>query len=75
MERRGVLLLSRACFPQQPPLPRERTLAGRKKEQEWIISRVLETTEGKHWLREKNDWEKRRRVIVVKGGKLVNVVF
>ncbi|KAJ5778998.1 hypothetical protein N7457_006718 [Penicillium paradoxum] len=44
-------------------------------EQEWIVSRVLETAEGKLWLCEKNDWEKRRRVIVVKGGKLVNVVF
>ena len=44
-------------------------------EQDWIINRVLETHEGRVWLREKNDWEKRRRVIVVKGGKLVNVVF
>ena len=44
-------------------------------EQDWIISRVLESNEGQLWLREKNDWEKRRRVIVVKGGKLVNVVF
>ncbi|PYH98895.1 leucyl-tRNA synthetase [Aspergillus ellipticus CBS 707.79] len=44
-------------------------------EQDWIISRVLETDEGRVWLREKNDWEKRKRVIVVKGGKLVNVVF
>ncbi|KAJ6159773.1 hypothetical protein N7497_004310 [Penicillium chrysogenum] len=46
-----------------------------QEEQDWIVSRVLETAEGKLWLREKNDWEKRRRVIVVKGGKLVNVVF
>ncbi|OJJ97347.1 hypothetical protein ASPACDRAFT_33320 [Aspergillus aculeatus ATCC 16872] len=44
-------------------------------EQDWIISRILETDEGRTWLREKNDWEKRRRVIVVKGGKVVNVVF
>ncbi|KAJ5397323.1 Aminoacyl-tRNA synthetase class 1a anticodon-binding [Penicillium cosmopolitanum] len=44
-------------------------------EQDWIINHVLDTTEGKFWLKEKNDWEKRRRVIVVKGGKLVNVVF
>jgi leucyl-tRNA synthetase len=46
-----------------------------QEEQDWIISRVLETSEGKLWLQEKNDWAKRRRVIVVKGGKLVNVVF
>jgi leucyl-tRNA synthetase len=46
-----------------------------QEEQDWIISRVLETAEGKLWLSEKHDWEKRRRVIVIKGGKLVNVVF
>lgn len=44
-------------------------------EQDWIMSRVLETDEGRLWLRERNDWEKRRRVIVVQGGKLVNIVF
>ncbi|KAE8388844.1 hypothetical protein BDV23DRAFT_158186 [Aspergillus alliaceus] len=44
-------------------------------EQDFIINRILDTEEGRTWLREKNDWEKRRRVIVVKGGKLVNVVF
>ncbi|CRG88770.1 leucyl-tRNA synthetase [Talaromyces islandicus] len=44
-------------------------------DQDWIVDRILETDEGKLWLREKNDWEKRKRVIVVKGGKLVNVVF
>ncbi|KAL2828293.1 leucyl-tRNA synthetase mitochondrial precursor [Aspergillus cavernicola] len=44
-------------------------------EQNYIITRILETEEGRIWLREKNDWGKRRRVIVVKGGKLVNIVF
>ncbi|KAL5047858.1 hypothetical protein BDW71DRAFT_179252 [Aspergillus fruticulosus] len=44
-------------------------------EQDYIISRILETEEGRLWLRERNDWERRRRVIVVKGGKLVNIVF
>ncbi|THC97402.1 hypothetical protein EYZ11_003116 [Aspergillus tanneri] len=44
-------------------------------EQDWIVTRILETDEGRIWLRGKNDWEKRRRVIVVQGGKLVNVVF
>lgn len=44
-------------------------------EQDWVVSRILETDEGRAWLRERNDWEKRRRVVVVKGGKLVNVVF
>lgn len=44
-------------------------------EQDCIMTRILETEEGRLWLRERNDWEKRRRVIVVKGGKLVNIVF
>lgn len=43
--------------------------------EEWIVGRILETDQGRAWLREKNNWEARRRVIVVKGGKLVNVVF
>lgn len=49
--------------------------ASSTEEQDWIISRILETDKGRLWLREKNDWEKRRRVVVVKGGKLVNIVF
>ncbi|KAL4967268.1 leucine--tRNA ligase NAM2 [Aspergillus stella-maris] len=44
-------------------------------EQDYLLSRILETEEGRLWLREKNDWEKRRRVIIVKGGNLVNIVF
>ncbi|KAL4914256.1 hypothetical protein BDW62DRAFT_190657 [Aspergillus aurantiobrunneus] len=44
-------------------------------EQDYIVTRILETESGRIWLREKNDWEKRKRVIVVKGGKLVNIVF
>jgi leucyl-tRNA synthetase len=56
-------------------IPRLLSPTTKEEEQDWIISRVLETDEGKVWLREKNDWEKRRRVVVVKGGKLVNVVF
>ncbi|OKL56946.1 hypothetical protein UA08_07917 [Talaromyces atroroseus] len=44
-------------------------------EQNWIVDRILETEQGKLWLREKNDWEKRKRVIVVPGGRVVNVVF
>ncbi|KKZ68928.1 leucyl-tRNA synthetase [[Emmonsia] crescens] len=44
-------------------------------EQSWILSHLLETDEGKLWLKERNDWDKRKRVIVVGGGKVVNVVF
>jgi leucyl-tRNA synthetase len=44
-------------------------------EKTWIIDQILATNEGKLWLREKNDWDKRRRVIVVPGGRVVNIVF
>lgn len=42
---------------------------------EWVVNRVLETRAGVEWLRERHDWEKRRRVVVVRGGSLMNVVF
>lgn len=62
-------------FPDSGSAPAGKSPAPTKEEQDWIISQVLNTTEGNLWLREKNDWEKKRRVIVVKGGKLMNVVF
>ncbi|WEW61917.1 leucyl-tRNA synthetase [Emydomyces testavorans] len=46
-----------------------------EEEQSWILARVLETEKGKIWLTERNEWEKRKRVVVVGGGKVVNVVF
>lgn len=44
-------------------------------EENWILSHVLQSEEGKLWLRERNDWEKRKRVIFVRGGAIVSVVF
>ncbi|EQL34663.1 leucyl-tRNA synthetase [Blastomyces dermatitidis ATCC 26199] len=44
-------------------------------EKAWILSHLLETDEGKLWLKERNDWDKRKRVIVVGGGRVINVVF
>lgn len=49
--------------------------SGPTTEQDWVVDRILETNEGKLWLTEKNDWEKRKRVVVVPGGRVVNVVF
>ncbi|EFR03486.1 leucyl-tRNA synthetase [Nannizzia gypsea CBS 118893] len=50
-------------------------LISQEQEQEWILSHVLATKEGKIWLQEKNDWDKRKRVLVVGSGKVVNIVF
>ena len=44
-------------------------------EESWVVDGVLATAEGREWLRTRHDWEKRRRVVVVGGGKLMNVVF
>ena len=41
----------------------------------YLAERLLETPEGKFWLTEKHDWHKRKRVVVVGNGRLVNVVF
>jgi len=40
-----------------------------------VVAAVLSTEQGSLWLKEKNTWEKRKKVIVVNGGKLLNVVF
>ena len=47
-------------------------------EQQYLLDRLLQTKEGKTWFLLKNDWDKRKRVVVVKkrdGSRLVNVVF
>jgi leucyl-tRNA synthetase len=44
-------------------------------EEDWIISHVLQSEEGKLWLQQRNDWEKRKRVILAGGGKILSVVF
>jgi leucyl-tRNA synthetase len=47
----------------------------RKARDEFLAGRLLESDQGRYWLTEKNNWEKRKKVIVVQEGKLVNVVF
>lgn len=44
-------------------------------EESWVVDGVLATVEGREWLRTRYDWEKRRRVLVVGGGRVMNVVF
>lgn len=43
-----------------------------------LTEQILRTEEGKYWLRQKQQWEKRKRLIIIDkpdGGKLVNVVY
>ncbi|KPI44432.1 Leucine--tRNA ligase, mitochondrial [Cyphellophora attinorum] len=40
-----------------------------------VMDTVLKTEDGQHWLRHKNNWTGEQRVILVAGGKILNVVF
>lgn len=40
-----------------------------------VIETILDSSTGQEWLKERNEWNKRKKVIVVAGGKVVNVVF
>lgn len=46
-----------------------------KEHEEAVVAAVLDTQEGRLWLKDRNDWDSRKRVVVVGGGKLLNVVF
>ena len=46
-----------------------------KEHEDAIVNAVLSTEEGQLWLKERNDWSQKKRVVVVGGGKLLNVVF
>ncbi|ETN45605.1 leucine-tRNA ligase [Cyphellophora europaea CBS 101466] len=40
-----------------------------------VVDAVLRTDDGQTWLRERNNWEQRKRVVLVGGGKVLNIVF
>ncbi|KAK4946949.1 hypothetical protein LTR10_014091 [Elasticomyces elasticus] len=40
-----------------------------------VLQAVLATEDGRVWLTERNDWDKRKRVVVVGNGKVLNIVF
>ena len=64
-------------FNADVPIAREKS-QGRSPSQDRVnevVDAVLATEEGKKWLTVKNDWSKKRRVIVAGDGKLLNVVF
>ncbi|RMZ81108.1 hypothetical protein DV738_g2436, partial [Chaetothyriales sp. CBS 135597] len=46
-----------------------------EEEQGKLLEAILKTEEGRLWLTERNRWEERKKVVVVKGGQLVNIVF
>ena len=63
-------------FTTQVPAPE----AGKSKEskpdhEEEVVQAILASDMGRLWLTEKNDWARRKRVVVAGEGKLLNVVF
>ncbi|KIV89221.1 leucine-tRNA ligase [Exophiala mesophila] len=72
----AVQINGKMRFTADIPPPKEGHEALSKADRETeIVSAVLKTKSGQSWLTEKHDWEKRKRVVVVGGGKVLNVVF
>lgn len=64
-------------FTTNVPAPRikDNKVVKSKEHEASVIAAVLDTEVGKLWLTERNDWESRKRVVLVGGGKLLNIVF
>lgn len=62
-------------FTTQIPAMRTDQAVSDKESDALLVSSILSTDEGRYWLQQRNDWESRKRVIIVGGGRLVNVVF
>ena len=43
--------------------------------QEVLVQTASSTKEGAYWFTVKNDWATRKRIVVAKGGKMLNIVF
>lgn len=57
-----------------PPTENNKVIKS-KQHEDLVLATVLGTEQGKSWLTERNDWDSRKRVVVVGGGKVLNVVF
>lgn len=57
------------------PLLKNNKVVVSQEHDDLVVATVLKTEEGKSWLIDRNDWTSRKRVIVVGGGKVLNIVF
>jgi leucyl-tRNA synthetase len=72
----AVQINGKLRFTTQIPVPRnEQDKESQASRETEILEAVLSTEEGRMWLNEKHEWERRRRVVVVGQGKVLNVVF
>ena len=73
----AVQINGKLRFNAEVPIAQEKS-QGRSPSQERVnevVDAVLATEAGKMWLTSKNDWSKKKRVIVAGDGKLLSVVF
>lgn len=74
----AVQVNGRLRFTLDMPVPKTEnypTTKQREARDEFIAEKLLESDQGRYWLTQKNIWEKRKKMIVVQEGKLVNIVF
>jgi leucyl-tRNA synthetase len=74
----AVQINGRLRFTADVPVPNTESYPStqqREARDEFIAEKLLESDQGRYWLTEKNVWEKRKKMIVVQEGKLVNIVF
>ncbi|KAK5088894.1 hypothetical protein LTR05_003116 [Lithohypha guttulata] len=73
----AVQINGKLKFTMQVPAPpvQDKKVMKSEEHEERVVGAILDTEQGKLWLKLRNDWEKRKRVVVVGGGKVVNVVF
>lgn len=57
------------------PPTKDHKVVKSKEHEDSVLAAVLDTEEGKIWLKDRNNWESRKRVVFVGGGKLLNIVF
>lgn len=58
-----------------PTLDEKKKPVKSKEHENSVLEAVLASEEGKLWLMQRNEWANKKRVVVVGGGKVVNVVF
>lgn len=58
-----------------PEIDEKKKVIKSQQHEDAVLEAVLKSSEGMLWLTERNEWSKKKRVVVVNGGKVVNIVF
>jgi leucyl-tRNA synthetase len=74
----AVQINGKLRFTAEVPAASEEEVRRKKPSEERVdevVQSILSTEEGQKWLVRRHNWDQRRRVVLVAGGKLLNVVF